>query len=108
MLIQIKICNAWLELVNGKKEGAIKLMAEASDMDATAKHPVTPGEIIPARELLGDMYFKNGDYKNALAAYESDLKTHPKRFNGLFGAALASKKLGLDKKLTSLHLKFFH
>ena len=68
-------------------------MTEAADMeDATAKHPVTPGEIIPARELLGDMYLEAGDFKNALRAYEEDLKRHPGRFNGLYGAALALEK----------------
>gem|GEM_PF-5996846 len=28
----------------------------------------------------------------ALAAYEANLKEHPKRFNGLYGAAVAAEK----------------
>lgn len=92
--IQIKSCDAWIKLKEGKKADAIALAIEAADMeDATAKHPVTPGEVIPARELLADLYMEAGDYKNALAAYENDLLRHPNRFNGLYGAAQASEKL---------------
>ena len=99
VLIQIKAGEAWIELKGGHKEEAIKLMVEAADMeDATAKHPVTPGEVIPARELLGDMYLETGDFTNALSAYEADLERHPGRFNGLYGAGLALEKLGYAKE----------
>jgi tetratricopeptide (TPR) repeat protein len=99
VLIQIKACEAWIKLEEGKKDEAIKLMTEAADMeDATAKHPVTPGEVLPARELLADMYLETGDFKNALKAYEEDLVRHPNRFNGLYGAGLALEKSGDRKK----------
>lgn len=99
VLIQMKAGEAWIKLEEGDKFNAIKLMTEAADMeDATAKHPVTPGEIIPARELLGDMYFEIGDFSNALKAYEEDLNRHPNRFNGLYGAGLALEKVGGAKE----------
>ena len=66
--------------------------------DATEKDPVTPGEVIPARELLGDMYLEMGQFAKALEAYEADLKRHSKRFNGLYGAGLAAEKLGDNNK----------
>lgn len=95
VLIQVKASEAWIKLAEGKKDEALALMTEAADMeDATAKHPVTPGEIIPARELLGDMYLKTGNPQRALQVYEEDLKRHPNRFNGIYGAAIASKKAG--------------
>jgi tetratricopeptide (TPR) repeat protein len=104
VLIQIKSGEAWIKLKEGKEEQAIKLMTEAADMeDATTKHPVTPGEIIPARELLGDMYLETGDYTNALKAYEADLKLHATRFNGLFGAAQALEKSGDKKRATEYY-----
>jgi tetratricopeptide (TPR) repeat protein len=79
----------------GEKKEALKLMTEAAEMeDATAKHPVTPGEIIPARDLLGDMYMEMDDFAKALRAYEMDLERHPNRFNGLYGAAQALEKSG--------------
>jgi hypothetical protein len=95
VMIQIKASEGWIKLKEGKEEDAIKLMAEAADMeDASVKHPVTPGEVIPARELLGDMYMALGDPASAAIAYEVDLKRHPNRFNGLYGAAQAEEKLG--------------
>lgn len=74
-------------------------MTEAADMeDATEKHPITPGEVIPARELLGDLYMEIGEFTKALEAYETDLKRHAGRFNGVYGAARAAKKLGENEK----------
>ena len=61
--------------------------------DATGKHPVTPGEVVPARELLGDLYMEMGETAQALVAYQANLATHPNRFNGISGAALAEEKL---------------
>jgi hypothetical protein len=99
VLIQIKISNAWIKLAEDKQSDAIAMMTDAADMeDATAKHPVTPGEVIPARELLGDMYLEINNPVKALESYEADLKTHPNRFNGLYGAGLAADKSGDRKK----------
>lgn len=104
VLIQVKAGEGWIKLEEGDKAGAIKLMTESADMeDATAKHPVTPGEIIPARELLGDMNLQTGDYANASKAYEADLLRHPNRFNGLYGALLAAEKSGNTKKADDFH-----
>jgi tetratricopeptide (TPR) repeat protein len=93
--IQWKTGKAWVLLKEKKYSGALALMKEAADMeDATQKHPVTPGEVIPARELLGDMLMEMGYYARALEAYRADLQLHSKRFNGLYGAGLAAKKSG--------------
>lgn len=93
--IQIKASGAWILLAKGKKEEALELMKAAADMeDATEKSPVTPGEVVPTRELLGDLFIHLGDYANAAAAYQEDLKTHPNRFNGLYGAGLSAEKSG--------------
>jgi tetratricopeptide (TPR) repeat protein len=95
VLIQIKASEGWIIFAEGKKLEALGLMSDAADQeDATEKDPVTPGEIIPARELLGDMYLEMGQYTKALEAYEADLKRHPNRFNGLYGAGLAEEKSG--------------
>jgi tetratricopeptide (TPR) repeat protein len=97
--IQIKASEGWIEFSLGHKQEAIRLMVEAATLeDAIEKHPVTPGEVIPARELLGDMYLEMGEFTRALEAYEADLKRHPGRFNGLYGAGLAAKKAGETKK----------
>jgi tetratricopeptide (TPR) repeat protein len=72
--------------------------------DATEKPPVTPGEVIPARELLADLYLEMSDFSKALIAYEEDLKRHPSRFNGLYGAGVAAKKLG-DRQKAKAYFK---
>jgi hypothetical protein len=95
VLVQVKTSEAWIKLYEGDKADALTLMNATADMeDATEKHPVTPGEVVPARELLGDMYLASGQPKKALEAYQADLKRHPNRFNGLYGAALAAEKSG--------------
>src|SRR5882724_1096065 len=97
--IQIKSSQAWILFKEGENNKAIELMNTAADMeDATEKHPVTPGEVIPARELLGDMLMGMGNYTKASAAYQEDLNIHPKRFNGLYGAGLAAERSGDKKK----------
>jgi len=94
VLIQMKAGEAWILLKEGKTKEAELLMSEAAEMeDKTDKSPVTPGEVLPARELLADMYFELKRPADALPAYEADLKNHPNRFNGLYGAALASEKI---------------
>jgi len=93
--IQIKMSEAWMLFKEGKNKMALELMNAAADMeDATEKHPVTPGEVIPARELLGDMLLQMGYAAKAYAVYMEDLKRHPNRFNGLYGAGLSAEKSG--------------
>lgn len=104
--IQIKIGEGWIRFAEGKKEEAITLMITAADMeDATEKHPVTPGEIIPARELLGDMYLAMGESAKALVEYEANLKRHQNRFNGLYGAGLAAEQSGDLNRATTYYKK---
>lgn len=95
VMIMIKSSEAWLNLVEGKHEKALMLMVESADIeDNTTKHPVTPGEALPARELLGDMYLMLNKPSKALEAYEINLVGRPNRFNSIYGAAIASKQLG--------------
>jgi tetratricopeptide (TPR) repeat protein len=99
VLIQIDAARGWINLEEGNKKEAIAWMTEAANKeDATTKHPVTPGEILPARELLADMYLALNEPKKALVEYEEDLKRHPNRFNGLYGAGLAAEKSGDREK----------
>ncbi len=97
--IQMKSGEAWIRFAEGKQSEALQLMKEAADMeDKTEKHPVTPGEVVPARELLGDMLMIMKKYDHALEAYEADLKKHTNRFNGIYGAAQAAEKAGNHEK----------
>ncbi len=106
VLIQIKASEGWIQFAQGDKRAALQPMIEAADLeDSTEKDPVTPGEVIPARELLGDMYLEMGEPSKALEAYKLDLKRHPNRFNGLYGAALAAEKLQDNKNAVMYYRK---
>ncbi len=97
--VQIKTGGAWIQYMSGQKQAALTEMTIAADMeDATEKHPVTPGEVLPARELLADMLFDMGQYENALVAYEAVLQKSPGRFNAVYGAGRAADKLGNRQK----------
>ncbi|MEB2781435.1 hypothetical protein U3A58_13625 [Algoriphagus sp. C2-6-M1] len=99
--IQIKIIEAWIALANENQSTAIALMREAAEMEySTNKHPVTPGEVLPAGELLGDLLMATNQPAEALKAYEYDLKQHPNRLNGIYGAASAADKTGIKKLAT--------
>jgi tetratricopeptide (TPR) repeat protein len=108
VLVQINASEAWLRFEEGKKEEALGLMNLAADReDKTEKHSVTPSEVIPARELLGDLLLQMNQPDKALEAYEAALKKHPNRFNGLFGAGLAAEKSGNQEKASSYYRQLF-
>lgn len=93
--IQIKAVEGWILLKQGNQAAALERMSLAADMeDKTEKHPVTPGEVLPARELLGDMYLELKDSEQALEAYQADLEKHPNRYNGLNGASQSAALCG--------------
>jgi len=93
--IQIKITSAWAAFAEGNRQEALKLMREGADMeDASEKHPVTPGHVVPARELLGDMLLELNQPAMALKEFEASHKIEPGRFRGLLGAARAAELSG--------------
>ncbi len=101
VLVQMNSIEAWILYSNGNHKDAIALMTESADIEEnTAKHPVTPGEVVPAQELLGDMYMAMDKPAEALKVYELNLKTRPGRFNGIYGAAQASGRSGDNVKAT--------
>jgi hypothetical protein len=103
--VQINTSEAWIQYKEGNNNEAVRLMTAAADMeDGTEKHPVTPGEIIPARELLGDMLLAINKPALAIEAYKSVLKTHPNRLNGLYGAGLAAQK-SHNKEVATAYFK---
>ncbi len=97
---------AWLKYNEGAREKALEIMQSAAGLEAsTEKHPVTPGEVLPARELLGDMLLKMGRHREARAAYETALKRSPNRFNSIYGAGRAAELSGNKKDAISFYSK---
>ncbi|HEV8283835.1 MAG TPA: hypothetical protein VGQ09_05980 [Chitinophagaceae bacterium] len=100
--VQMKAGEAWIYFASGKKTEALNLMKTAADMeDSTEKHPVTPCEVLPARELFADMLLQMQQDEGALQAYEEVLKKNPNRFNSLYGAGSAAEKLGNREKVST-------
>ena len=79
-------------------------MAEAAGLeDSLDKHPVIPGAVLPARELLGDMLMEVGRYGEALTAYGATLRISPNRFNSLAGAGRAAERAGMSAEATTYY-----
>jgi hypothetical protein len=105
--IQIKASQAWIQWKEGKNKEALDNMNLSADMeDKTEKHPVTPGEVLPARELLADMLMQMNNPGKALEMYEVSLKKRPNRRNSLYGAWLAAEASG-KKDLAKIYSKQF-
>src|SRR5262249_7288450 len=97
--IQIEIGSARVSLAEAKQEQALQQMRGAADHeDKTDKHNVTPGVILPARELLGEMLLETKQPGAALIEFETVLRTAPNRFNALAGAGRAAKLSGDNEK----------
>jgi hypothetical protein len=93
--VQAQTANAWILCADAKYDDALAAMSAAADAeDRTEKAPVTPGPLMPARELYGFMLLDRGKPKEALAAFEATKAKEPNRFNGYVGAAKAAQALG--------------
>jgi tetratricopeptide (TPR) repeat protein len=101
--VQAKVATAWALRAEGKDAEALAALKAAADHeDRTEKHVVTPGPIIPARELLGDLLLELGRPAEAVAQYEASIAKEPSRFRGLYGAARAAELAG-DREKARTH-----
>ena len=92
---QIKTVNAWIALAEKRNDEAVQLMRAAAEAEeASDKHPVTPGNVVPSRELLAEMLLTLNQPTLALEEFERSLKRDPNRFRGIYGAALAAEASG--------------
>jgi tetratricopeptide (TPR) repeat protein len=97
--IQRLAVAAWIAKAEGKTEEAVTLMRQSADReDGTEKHPVTPGALFPAREMLGDMLLELKQPAAALVEIERSQKSEPNRFLGLWSAGRASELAGDQTK----------
>jgi tetratricopeptide (TPR) repeat protein len=91
--IQRLSVEAWLAHAEKNDEQALKQMHAAVDLVAsTEKHPVTPGAVIPARELLAEMLLEYGKRDEALAEVQHVIRDAPGRRNAMALAKLAQTK----------------
>jgi tetratricopeptide (TPR) repeat protein len=93
--LQYLAAAAWAEYAKGNRIRALALIRNAADLeDKSEKSAVTPGRILPARELLAEMLLESGDAVGALREYEASLQRDPRRFRSLFGAGQAAELSG--------------
>lgn len=93
--IQRLALQAWITYLGGDTETGLARMRQAAEQEAaTEKSPTTPGEVVPASELLGDMLAASGQHAEAAAAYEAALQRSPLRLNSLYGAGRAFERSG--------------
>jgi hypothetical protein len=95
-----KEAQALLAFARGKDDDAVEaLRAIADKEDSLGEEP----EGIPAREIIADILLEAEHPQQALAEYQTDLKLHPNRFDGLYGAARAAETAGKQKDATEYY-----
>jgi tetratricopeptide (TPR) repeat protein len=82
------VMQAWADFASGKTAEAVALLRSVADTE----DKIGKGETdLPVREMLADMLLEMRKPQEALAEYETSLRTDPNRFNGLYGAAQAAE-----------------
>jgi hypothetical protein len=93
--IQRRGVAAWLAFARGDRTEALAEMRATADLEATTeKNAITPGPIVPARELLGEMLLASGDARAAYKEFEATLLTEPRRYRAVEGAMRSAKAAG--------------
>ena len=104
--IQRLAVAGWIALAQGKTDDALKFMRAAADLeDKNEKDIVTPGRIVPARELLGEMLLELKQPAQALKEFEASQVREPNRFRGYYGAARAAEAAGDRQKAVDYFTK---
>ena len=105
--IQRLAATAWAARAAGDTAEAMRQATAAAELeDGTQKHPVTPGAVLPARELLGDLLLELGRPAEAARAYVASLAQQPNRARSLFGAARAAALAGDAKTAKARYQEF--
>jgi hypothetical protein len=85
-------CLSWAEHKEGK---AVEMLRSAAALeDSSEKHPVTPGAVVPARELLAEVLLESGRYADSRREFETVLRDAPNRFRSLYGSARSAALSG--------------
>ena len=103
--VQRREVAAWIAQASGKPADAVTDMRSATELEESMdKDAVTPGAIVPARELLAQMLLLQNRPQDSLREYETALKTAPNRFNALWGAGSAAELAG-DSSASSTYFR---
>jgi hypothetical protein len=102
--IQAALVEAMALCADGKTDACIDGLGKAAAReDATEKHVVTPGPIVPARELMADVLLNVARKPaDALKEYEAVLAKEPNRFRAVMGAMYAARQTGNKAKAQAM------
>jgi hypothetical protein len=93
--IQAEVVRGLAACAEGKTNECLVILRAASDReDATEKAAVTPGPILPAREVLATVLLKAGKPGDALREFEAFLVKEPNRYRAFAGALQAAEGVG--------------
>jgi hypothetical protein len=93
--IQSEVVRGFSAVKSGDANtGIATLQQAAAREDASEKHAVTPGPLLPAREVLAKALLDSGDSAGALREFEAVLGKEPNRLRAMAGAALAAERGG--------------
>ena len=99
--IQSEVVRGLAACADGKSDECLAILrAAATREDATEKHAVTPGPILPARETLATVLLKEGKAADALREFETVLAKEPNRYRAFAGAMQAAELTRDTKKAT--------
>lgn len=97
--IQASVVNSLALCAEGKRAACLDGLRAAADReDASEKHVVTPGRLVPARELLAYAILDAGEPAVALREFEAVLRHDPNRLRAFAGAARAAEAMGSKDK----------
>jgi tetratricopeptide (TPR) repeat protein len=104
--VQRLAASGVLAHAKGNDKQAVELARAAADLDASMdKHPATPAEVLPARELLADLLLELNDPAAALKEYQLSVQSERNRFRSLLGIARAAKQTGDAPKARAAYEK---
>ncbi len=87
--------RGWTHHGQGDTAAALLLLDRAAVLEEEVeKHPVTPGPLLPAREMHGELLLDDGDPVAALASFRRVLEREPHRGRATFLAGLAALEAG--------------
>lgn len=93
--VQLLTIRGWLAQMEDRPADALAALRQAVVLESsTDKEAVTPGEVLPAGESLGDLLNEQHRPHEALAAFEAQLAVSPNRLNSLYGAAHSAELAG--------------
>ena len=91
----LTIAKAWLAYAEGQHDEGVRLLKTIADKE---EGEAESSQGVPAHEMIGDMLLGANKPEEALAEYETTLKTNPGRFDSLYGAAQAAQQAGKHDK----------